>query len=42
MNLLAVEMMAKTGRDPGELYRELTNELGEPRYERIDAPATPE
>ena len=41
MNLLASEMMAKTGRDPGELYRELTNELGEPRYERIDAAATP-
>jgi phosphoglucomutase len=40
MNLLAAEMMAKTGRDPGELYRELTNELGEPRYERIDAAAT--
>ena len=41
MNLLAAEMMAKTGRDPGELYRDLTNELGEPVYERIDAPATP-
>jgi phosphoglucomutase len=40
MNLLAAEMMAKTGRDPGELYRDLTNELGEPVYERIDAPAT--
>lgn len=42
MNLLAAEMMAKTGHDPGELYRELTHELGEPVYERIDAPATPE
>ena len=42
MNLLAAEMMAKTGRDPGELYRELTKELGEPIYERIDAAATPE
>ncbi|TKB91064.1 MAG: alpha-D-glucose phosphate-specific phosphoglucomutase [Nitrospira sp.] len=42
MNLLAAEMMAKTGRDPGELYRELTNKLGEPRYERIDAAATTE
>jgi phosphoglucomutase len=42
MNLLAAEMMAKTGRDPGELYRDLTQELGEPVYERIDAPATPE
>ena len=40
MNLLAAEMMAKTGRDPGELYRELTHELGEPAYERIDAAAT--
>jgi phosphoglucomutase len=34
--------MAKTGRDPGELYRDLTKELGEPVYERIDAPATAE
>ncbi|MCX5720692.1 MAG: phosphoglucomutase (alpha-D-glucose-1,6-bisphosphate-dependent) [Nitrospirae bacterium] len=42
MDLLAAEMMAKTGRDPGELYRELTKELGEPVYERIDAAATPE
>ncbi|MEI8014003.1 MAG: phosphoglucomutase (alpha-D-glucose-1,6-bisphosphate-dependent) [Nitrospira sp.] len=42
MNLLAAEMMAKTGRDPGELYCDLTKELGEPVYERIDAPATPE
>ncbi len=42
MDLLAAEMMAKTGRDPSELYRDLTQELGEPVYERIDAPATPE
>ncbi|TKB68258.1 MAG: alpha-D-glucose phosphate-specific phosphoglucomutase [Nitrospira sp.] len=42
MNLLAAEMMAKTGRDPGELYRALTQEIGEPVYERIDAPVTPE
>ena len=42
MDLLAAEMMAKTGRDPGELYRALTDELGAPVYERIDAPATPE
>ncbi len=42
MDLLAAEMMAKTGRDPSELYRDLTGELGEPVYERIDAPATPE
>jgi phosphoglucomutase len=40
--LLAAEMMAKTGRDPGELYRDLTHKLGDPVYERIDAPATPE
>jgi phosphoglucomutase len=30
------------GRDPGELYRELTSEFGEPFYDRVDAPATPE
>jgi phosphoglucomutase len=42
MNLLAVEMMARTGRDPSEVYSELTRELGDPAYERIDAPATPE
>ena len=42
MDLLAAEMMAKTGLDPSELYRALTNELGEPVYERIDAAATPE
>jgi phosphoglucomutase len=42
LDLLAAEMMAKTGRDPGELYRELTHEFGEPVYERLDAPATPE
>lgn len=35
-------MMATTGRDPGELYGALTRELGEPVYERLDAPATPE
>ena len=42
MDLLAAEMMASTGRDPSELYRTLTEELGEPRYARIDAPATPD
>jgi len=42
MDLLAAEMMAKTGKDPAQLYRDLTGELGEPVYERIDAPATPE
>jgi phosphoglucomutase len=40
--LLAAEMTAKTGHDPGELYRDLTHEFGDPVYERIDAPATPE
>ena len=42
MDLLAAEMMAKTGKDPAQLYRDLTSELGEPVYERIDAPATPD
>jgi phosphoglucomutase len=40
MGLLAVELMAHTGRDPSELYAELTRELGAPAYERVDAPAT--
>ncbi|HXI88580.1 MAG TPA: phosphoglucomutase (alpha-D-glucose-1,6-bisphosphate-dependent) [Blastocatellia bacterium] len=39
--LLAAEMTAITGRDPGELYAELTRQFSEPLYERIDAPATP-
>ena len=30
------------GRDPGEIYRELTREFGEPAYDRVEAPATPE
>jgi len=30
------------GRDPGEIYRELTREFGEPVYDRVEAPATPE
>ena len=42
LGLLAAEMMARTGRDPGELYRDLTRELGDPVYERIDAAATPD
>ena len=37
--LLAAEMMAKTGRDPGEHYRALTDKYGSPVYARIDAPA---
>jgi phosphoglucomutase len=41
LNLLAAEITARTGRDPGELYRALTAELGTPWYTRIDAPATP-
>ncbi|HMB82344.1 MAG TPA: hypothetical protein VKI43_19845, partial [Vicinamibacterales bacterium] len=39
--LLAAEMTARIGRDPAEIYRELTREFGDPQYERIDAPATP-
>jgi phosphoglucomutase len=42
MGLLAAEITARTGRDPGELYRSLTEQFGAPVYERIDAPATPE
>ena len=42
MGLLAAEITAVLGRDPGEVYRDLTKELGEPVYERIDAPATRE
>jgi phosphoglucomutase len=41
MDLLAAEITAKTGKDPGEHYRELTAEFGDPRYTRIDEPATP-
>jgi len=39
--LLAAEMKARLGRDPGELYGEITQELGESAYGRVDAPATP-
>jgi phosphoglucomutase len=42
MDLLAAEITARTGKDPGEHYRELTTEFGTPYYTRIDAPATPE
>jgi phosphoglucomutase len=42
MDLLAAEMTARTGKDPGEHYRELTAEFGASYYTRIDAPATPE
>ncbi len=40
--LLAAEITAQAGRDPGTLYQELTREFGAPVYERIDAPATAE
>ena len=42
MDLLAAEITARMGKDPGELYQELTTEFGTPHYTRIDAPATPE
>jgi len=42
LDLLAAEIMAITGKDPGEHYRELTEEFGSPIYTRIDAAATPE
>ena len=41
LNLLAAEMTARTGKEPGEHYRELTAEFGSPLYTRIDAEATP-
>ncbi|HYW62786.1 MAG TPA: phosphoglucomutase, alpha-D-glucose phosphate-specific, partial [Bradyrhizobium sp.] len=41
LGLIAAEMTARTGRDPGILFDELTRELGVPFYQRIDAPATP-
>jgi phosphoglucomutase len=40
--LLAAEITALMDRDPGEVYRELTGEFGEPAYDRVEAPATPE
>jgi len=42
MNLLAAEIAARTGKDPGEHYDALTAEFGRAYYTRIDAPATPE
>ena len=42
LSLLAAEITARTGKDPGEHYQELTAEFGTPYYTRIDAPATPE
>jgi phosphoglucomutase len=40
--LLSAEITARLGRDPGEIYRELVREFGEPVYGRVEAPATPE
>jgi phosphoglucomutase len=40
--LLAAEITARTGHDPAAIYREFEHEFGEPVYERIDSPATPE
>lgn len=40
MDLLACEMTAKVGKDPGEIYEDLAERFGNPVYERIDAPAT--
>ncbi len=40
--LLAAEITARMGCDPGEIYSNLTHEFGEPVYERVEAPATPE
>ena len=42
MDLLAAEITARTGKDPGVHYRELTAEFGTPLYKRIDAPASPD
>jgi len=42
LNLLAAEITAGAGKDPSELYRDLAERYGDPRYERIDAPATTE
>jgi len=42
MCLLAAEMTAVTGKDPAQLYSDLTTKLGEPTYQRIDAPASAE
>jgi phosphoglucomutase len=42
MDLLAAEILAKTGKDPGEIYQSLTERFGNPFYERIDEPTNPE
>ena len=41
MGLLAAEIMAKTERDPGDIYKTLEEQFGASAYERIDAPASP-
>ncbi len=40
--LLSAEITARMGRDPGEIYRELTREFGEPAYDRVEAHASPD
>jgi phosphoglucomutase len=40
--LLSAEIIARLGRDPGEIYRDFTREFGEPFYDRVEAPCTPE
>jgi len=40
--LLSAEITARIGRDPGEIYQDLTREFGAPAYDRVDAPATPD
>jgi phosphoglucomutase len=40
--LLAAEITARLGREPGEIYRDLAREFGDPAYDRVEAPATPE
>ena len=40
--LLAAEITARMGHDPGEIYQQLTGEFGEPAYDRVEAPATPD
>ena len=42
LSLLAAEITARTGRDPGTHYKELTQEFGNPCYTRIDSPVTSE
>ncbi len=42
LGLLAAEMTARTGKDPGETYQEVASRLGVPHYLRIDAPAAPD